>query len=416
MVCIMHVRVGQQGDLARVRWMSVDRRRVSLEFRNGQTAAMDAAGASGPFAFEVGAVLLVHASEGKFEILEGDVWPEQSDVGVVRLKRDDFTIVDVSGRLRLIDSNRLIQYNEGNTVEIKESRGIVQVLSEEPIRFLDFPVVDDAVIGNFKDKSNRTSLGFDDFGGLEHVVKRAHELVELPLEHHEQLASIGARPIKGVLFTGPPGTGKTMLGRIIASRANAVFYEISGPEIFSKWYGQSEEILRKLFEDAAKQKRAIIFFDEIDSVAAQRDEDAHEASKRVVAQLLTLMDGFTREQNVMVIATTNRPQDIDVALRRPGRFDWEIHFPLPSISDRSAILQVTARNLATVEPLPHAYVAGNTEGWSGAELSAIWTEAALLAVADDRDVLVAEDYIGGFQRVASQRQRLQQPNSRGEAR
>ena len=197
-----------------------------------------------------------------------------------------------------------------------------------------------------------------------------------------------------------------MLGRIIAARANAVFYEISGPEIFSKWYGQSEEMLRKLFDDAAKQERAIIFFDEIDSVAAQRDEDAPEASKRVVAQLLTLMDGFQPEHNVMVIATTNRPQDIDIALQRPGRFDWVIHFPLPNRSDREAILQVAARNLTTVGSLPHSYVAERTEGWSAAELTAIWTEAALLAVADDRAVLMTEDYLGGLERVMAQRHSL----------
>ena len=152
-------------------------------------------------------------------------------------------------------------------------------------------------------------------------MSRARELIEVPLRNHEALSAIGARPIKGVLFTGEPGTGKTMLARIIAAQSGAAFYEISGPEIFSKWYGQSEELLRKLFQAAAKHDKAIIFFDEIDSVAAQRGDESHEASKRVVAQLLTLMDGFTPDTNVVVIAATNRPQDLDVALRRPGRFD-----------------------------------------------------------------------------------------------
>lgn len=133
------------------------------------------------------------------------------------------------------------------------------------------------------------------------MVERARELIEVPLKYKDALSNIGARPIKGVLFTGQPGTGKTMLARIIANSVDAEFYEISGPEVFSKWYGQSEEIIRKLFEDAAKQEKAIIFFDEIDSVASQRADETHEASRRVIAQLLTLMDGFTSDDNVVVM-------------------------------------------------------------------------------------------------------------------
>ncbi len=185
-----------------------------------------------------------------------------------------------------------------------------------------------------------------------------------------------------------------MLARIIAAQSGAVFYEVSGPEIFSKWYGQSEELLRKLFKDAARQERAIIFFDEIDSVAGQRDDDAHEASKRVVAQLLTLMDGFQPDDNVVVVATTNRPDDIDVALRRPGRFDWEIDFPLPNLDDRVAILEAAALRLKTVDPLPHEAAALQTVGWSGAELAAIWSEAALLAVTDRRAAIMTRTIRG----------------------
>ena len=183
--------------------------------------------------------------------------------------------------------------------------------------------------------------------------------------------------------------------------------------IFSKWYGQSEELLRKLFEKAGKQEKAIIFFDEIDSIAAQRGDESHEVSKRVVAQLLTLMDGFASDTNVVVIAATNRPQDLDVALRRPGRFDWEIKFPYPDERDRKDILIKTARCLCTREPLPHAIIAERSAGWSAAELAQIWSEAALLAVQDRRKQIYEEDYIGGFERVSRNRNRTREVRRTG---
>jgi transitional endoplasmic reticulum ATPase len=204
-----------------------------------------------------------------------------------------------------------------------------------------------------------------------------------------------------------------MLARIIANSTDAVFYEISGPEIFSKWYGQSEEILRKLFEDAAKQDQAIIFFDELDSVAGQRDDNAHEESRRVVAQLLTLMDGFTIDNNVIVIAATNRPQDIDPALRRPGRLDWEINFPLPNRLNRELILKASAKHIIIEDNLPHDWISRNTEGWSAADLTAIWSEAALLAASDDRAEIITEDYIGGFERVNTQKRQTKQTMLKG---
>lgn len=389
--------------IARVRTVSSDGRRLYLETRNGQVFTVDG---QWPFEYPIGSVVLVRSEENKIEGAPDDLWPEESWVGVVRLKLPDITVVDASGRWRILATSHDVDYREGNTVEARDSRGILRVLSEQPVKYLDLPSIDDTVIAKFKSQRQASSVTFDDFGGLEDVVNRARELIEVPLKHREALSRIGARPIKGVLFTGAPGTGKTMLARIIANSTESAFYEISGPEVFSRWYGQSEEILRKLFEDAANQERAIIFFDEIDSVAGQRADESHEASRRVVAQLLTLMDGFTPDNNIVVIATTNRPQDIDAALRRPGRLDWEIHFPLPDQRDRESILCVAARRLDTFGHLPHRWIAQKTESWSAAELAAIWSEAALLAVADGRSTIMAEDYVGGWERVSAQRRRV----------
>lgn len=389
---------GPKSELARVQAVSDDKCRVYLEFRNGQTATMDN---SDPMDFEKGDILLVRPNENYVEPAPRDLWPEDTWVGIVKLVLPDITVVERGGTFRRVPTHSSVDYHEGNTVEAVDSTGVVRVLAETPIRYLESPL-ETISIDRFR-STHAFNKGYEHFGGYNDVVERAKQLIEIPLQYRDALAKINARPIKGVLFTGPPGTGKTLLARIIASKAGAQFYEVSGPEIFSKWYGQSEEVLRTIFEDASKQDRSIIFFDEIDSVATQRADESHEASRRVVAQLLTLMDGFTPTDNIVVIATTNRPQDIDLALRRPGRFDWEIHFGLPSQTDRLAILQASARDLRTDGSLPHATIAAQTEGWSSAELAAIWTEAAMIAVVDDREVIVAEDYFAGYQRVAEQK-------------
>jgi transitional endoplasmic reticulum ATPase len=390
---------GPRADLARVTLVGDGGRLVYLDYRNGQSGNIHADVDLGLATGEV-----VFVRESSIERAPDELWPEEQWVGVVRLCLGDKCVVNINGNNRLVECT-LIECAVDNTVAGTITRGVEAVLDEKPVRLLDLPGIDETVIEGFR-VPRSGDLSFDDFGGLRQVVERAYELIELPLKHHEALERIGARPIKGVLFTGDPGTGKTMLAKIIANEASAAFYEISGPEVFSKWYGASEELLRKIFTDAAKQERSIIFFDELDSVAAQRDNEGHEASKRVVAQLLTLMDGFNRGDNVVVIAATNRPDDIDVALRRPGRFDWEIEFPLPSPSDRVEILRTSAARLATTADLPHEQIARMTGGWSAAMLTAIWSEAALLAVADERDRINREDYVGGYERVAEQRQRL----------
>ncbi len=393
--------IGASGYLARVVEVADDGHQMHVEYRNGMTARIS--NDLDPLEFEVGDVLLI-AEDGAIEPAPQTLWPQDRWIGILSQEVDGGFIAEVNGRYRLVTSEDP-NFRVGNTVEGRGDEGLVRVLHESPVRVPDPSGVDEATIATFIAPKDEGGLDFDDFGGLRAVKERARELIELPLKHHDALGKIGARRIKGVLFTGLPGTGKTMLAQIIANRAGASFYEIRGPEIFSKWYGESEGILRGIFDHASKQERSIIFFDEIDSVATQRAE-SHEASRRVVAQLLSLMDGFTPEENVMVIATTNRPQDIDGALRRPGRLDWEINFPLPALEDRKEILEVRAAKLATAGRLPHDAIAERTDLWSAAELTAIWTEAALIAVSDGgREAIIAEDYVAGYERVEGLRLR-----------
>jgi transitional endoplasmic reticulum ATPase len=325
-------------------------------------------------------------------------------IGVVKASLgDNEYVVDVSGRLFRAVAGEIDRLEVGNTVEGRVPNIILSVVAEDSIRYLDVGSIDDSVIASFRRHRGQDSVEFNDIGGYESVVKRAKELVELPLVKRENLEAIGSRSIKGVLFTGEPGTGKTLLARAIANHAEATFYEVSGPQIFSKWLGQSEELLRKIFEDALSNKPSIVFFDEIDSVAGRREGDTNEASRRVVAQLLTLMDGFKSQQGVVVVATTNRLEDIDVALLRSGRFDWKIHFPLPDRVDRGDILRKSALRVSASGPLAIEEIAEQTDNWSPADLTAIWTEAGLIAAADDRFAIDNEDFKCGFERVARQR-------------
>jgi transitional endoplasmic reticulum ATPase len=385
------------GALAIVRFVSDDRREINLELRNGMYS-----GATSQEQLDLSVGDVVTVQENTINRVPSELWVERSWVGVVKIKAGNVDVVDGGGHWKLVPSNQVVEYAVGNTVEVTDSAGVQRVLHPDSIKLVEFGEVTEDLIKEFKPSPPDQPESFEDFGGLLDVVERARELVETPLLQHDRLAKINARPVKGVLFTGPPGAGKTMLARIIAVQSGAEFLEISGPQFISKWVGQSEAILRMIFEYAGTRERCIIFFDEIDSVAGKRNEESHESSRRVVAQLLTLMDGFTPQQNVIVIAATNRPQDIDRALLRPGRFDWEIEFPYPARADRLAILERSQRRHQVRGDLPHELVASKTEGWTGAELTAIWTEAALLAVKDDRDAIAIEDFLGGFQRVGLQ--------------
>ena len=218
---------------------------------------------------------------------------------------------------------------------------------------------------------------YDELGGLRNEVQKIREMVELPMRHPELFEKIGVDAPKGVLLYGPPGTGKTLLAKAVAGETNAHFVSLGGPEIMGKHYGESEEKIREIFADAEKNSPSIIFIDEIDSIAPKRDEVSGELEKRIVSQLLTLMDGIKSRGKVVVIAATNRPDSIDPALRRPGRFDREIEIGIPDERGRSEILSIHTRGMPVDGAVDLEQISRTTHGFVGADLEALAKEAAM---------------------------------------
>ena len=229
-------------------------------------------------------------------------------------------------------------------------------------------------------RDSRAELNYDDVGGIGDTVRQLREMVELPLRYPELFRRLGVDPPKGVLLHGPPGTGKTRLAKAVANESDASFFTINGPEIMGSAYGESEKRLREVFEEAKRSSPAIIFIDEIDSIAPKRDQVHGEAEKRLVAQLLTLMDGIESRVSLVVIAATNRPDAIDEALRRPGRFDREIVIGVPDEGGRREILAIHTRGMPLGEGVDLKELARTTHGFVGADLAALTREAAIEAV------------------------------------
>ena len=220
-------------------------------------------------------------------------------------------------------------------------------------------------------------ISYEDIGGLSREIRDIREMIEVPLRHPELFSRLGINPPRGVLLHGPPGTGKTLIARAVASETDANFISISGPEIVSKFYGESEQRLRQIFEEAAKAAPSIIFIDEIDSIAPKREEVSGDLERRVVAQLLALMDGLSSRGEVIVIAATNRPNALDPAIRRGGRFDREIEIGIPSKNGRLEVLYVHTRGMPLDESLDLKDIADATHGFVGADLYALCKEAAM---------------------------------------
>jgi transitional endoplasmic reticulum ATPase len=223
-------------------------------------------------------------------------------------------------------------------------------------------------------------ISYEDIGGLKDEIELVREMVELPIKHPEVFERLGIGAPKGVLLTGPPGTGKTLLAKAVASETDSQFFSIAGPEIMSKYYGESEKHIRDIFEQAQKNAPSIIFLDEIDSIAPKRGEGKDQHEKRIVAQLLTLMDGLSSRGQVVVMAATNRPDDIDEALRRPGRFDREIKILPPQEEGRKEILQIYTRGMPLSKDIDLDHLANKTIGYTGADLEVLCKEAGMKAI------------------------------------
>ncbi|HRU81808.1 MAG TPA: CDC48 family AAA ATPase, partial [Candidatus Methanomethylicus sp.] len=218
---------------------------------------------------------------------------------------------------------------------------------------------------------------YEDVGGLRDAIEKVREMVELPLKHPELFKRLGIDPPKGVLLYGPPGCGKTLLAKAVANETEAYFIAINGPEIMSKFYGESEQKLREFFDEAKQHAPAIIFIDELDAIAPKREEVTGEVEKRVVAQLLALLDGLEARGDVIVIGATNRQNALDPALRRPGRFDREIEIGIPDTMGRHEILQIHTRNMPLAKDVDLKRLAGITHGFVGADLAALGRESAM---------------------------------------
>jgi transitional endoplasmic reticulum ATPase len=257
------------------------------------------------------------------------------------------------------------------TVVRSRPHGIVKISQSTNLNVLGEPTVSAKGIPR---------VTYEDIGGLHEEIRRTREMIELPLRHPELFQRLGIEPPKGVLLYGPPGCGKTLLAKAVASESEANFFSINGPEIMSKFYGESEKRLREIFEKAQKNAPSIIFVDELDAIAPKREEVTGEVERRVVAQLLALMDGLETRGNIIVIGATNRVNAIDPALRRPGRFDREIELGVPDKQGRLEILQIHTRGMPLAQDIKLQEFSNITHGYTGADISALCREAAMKAL------------------------------------
>jgi len=346
--------------------------------------------------------------EGKKIIRVDNLTRKNAGTGLgdsVKIKRADVKIANSVSLAPLISKGQQIQFGKGIEVLIKKGLlkrplakgdsiivpGIALFGSALPFIIIDTKpsgiiLISENTIVNVKEEAAKDlepegpRVSYEDIGGLKDELEKVKEMIQLPIKHPKIFNRLGIDPPKGVLLHGPPGTGKTLIAKAVANESGASFYTINGPEIMSKFYGQSEENLRKIFEDAEKNAPSIIFIDEIDAIAPKRSEVHGEVERRVVSQLLTLMDGLKGRGKLIVIGATNIPDAMDPALRRPGRFDREIRIDAPDRKGRKEILQIHTRGMPLSDDCELDQLAEITYGFVGADLAALAREAAMSAL------------------------------------
>lgn len=392
------------GRIGRVRSIDTDLGRVFVDYGNGISSwfvpdDLDE--------WDRGDIAFV--TETYSEKVDPSLWVKGHDVAEVKSVRDGEVLVTIDGKHQNYLQRETNPFEVGQVVRVELNGELGPVVGDEPIGNItithnhdDFDVADLMV-----DEDKIATITLDMVGGAESLKKRALNLVRVALDPKDRIGQIGVKPVKGILFTGPSGTGKTYLAKALASEAGAKFYDISGPVIAGELVGQAERRLRDLFTHAVENRPAILFFDEIDSLFNQRGDGSNQHTNRLVGQFLAQLDGFTEYPQVLVIATTNLPEALDPALLRPGRLSHKIVFNLPDDSDRFQILKVqaTGAQIANREAVDLDELVDLTPGWTAADLAAIWTEAGVLASLDKRTVLIKEDIIaaiGEVQRIQTQ--------------
>ena len=295
-----------------------------------------------------------------------------NDVVTVDKEFTDFVKNRLKG-LPLSDGDEISVMILGNSMEFKISKmtpkGVVKINRSSNLAILDETASD-----------KKVRITYEEVGGLRTVIKSMREIVELPLRHPELFSRLGVEPHSGVLLYGPPGCGKTLLAKVLATESDANMYSINGPEIMNKYYGETEARLREIFKEAKDNSPSIIFIDEIDAIAPKREEVFGDVEKRVVAQLLALMDGLTDRGNVVVLGATNRPDSVDPALRRPGRFDREMEISVPNIDGRIEILQIHTRGMPIGKDVDLKKLASELHGYTGADIKSLCRESAIKAI------------------------------------